>query len=65
MFSFKEENWAALQKLYGEHRSSLTFMSNYESEDVAAVVLGPNSTSLWIISPPDFTRLTLDLKNSK
>lgn len=42
----------------------MTFLSNYESDDVAAVVLGPNSTSLWIISPPDLERLKDDLINN-
>lgn len=39
----------------------MTFLSNYESNDMAAVVLGPQSTSLWIISPPDLERLKEDL----
>lgn len=51
--------------MYAKNRVALTFLSNYESDDVAAVVLGPNSTALWIISPPDLQRLKDDLKNSK
>lgn len=39
----------------------MTFLSNYEANDLAAVVLGPQSTSLWIISPPDLERLKDDL----
>lgn len=39
-------------------------MSNYEANDVAAVVLGPQSTSLWIISPPDLQRLKEDLASN-
>lgn len=31
---------------------------------MAAIVLGPNSTSLWIISPPDLDRLKQDLANN-
>lgn len=39
----------------------MTFLSNYEANDLAAVELGPQSTSLWIISPPDLDRLKADL----
>lgn len=39
----------------------MTFLSNYEANDLAAVTLGPQSTSLWIISPPDLDRLKNDL----
>lgn len=45
-------------------RSALTFLSNYEANDVAAVILGPQSTSLWIISPPDLKRLKDDLASN-
>lgn len=64
-YSFKEENWATLQKLYAKDRVALTFLSNFEADDVAAIILGPNSTALWIISPPDLDRLREDLINSK
>lgn len=50
-----------LNKAYVKDRSALTFLSNYEAYDVSAVVLGPNSTSIWIISPPDLLRLKDDL----
>lgn len=43
---------------------ALTFLSNYEAVDVAAVILGPNSTALWVISPPDLQRLKDDLQNN-
>lgn len=43
---------------------ALTFLSNYEAVDVAAVILGPNSTALWVISPPDLERLKNDLQNN-
>lgn len=49
---------------YVKDRSAVTFLSNYESDDVAAVELGSNSTSLWSISPPDLARLKDDLINN-
>lgn len=49
---------------YVKDRSAVTFLSNYESDDVAAVQLGSNSTSLWAISPPDLGRLKDDLINN-
>lgn len=64
MHRFTEQNYATLNRVYAKDRSALTFLSNYESNDVAAVTLGPNSTSLWIISPPDLDRLKNDLLNN-
>lgn len=64
MHSFDEPNYTALKKAYLKDRSALTFLSNYEANDVSAVVLGPNSTSLWIISPPDLERLKDDLEKN-
>lgn len=32
---------------------------------MAAVVFGPNSTALWVISPPDLQRLKNDLTNNE
>lgn len=49
---------------YVKDRSAVTFLSNYESNDVAAVQLGSNSTSLWAISPPELERLKDDLINN-
>lgn len=63
-FSFDEDNYTLFNQIYYKDRSALTFLSNYEATDVAAVVLGPNSTSLWIISPPDLKRLKDDLANN-
>lgn len=63
-FRFKEQNYTTFTRQYLNDRVALTFLSNFESDDVAAVQLGPNSTSLWMISPPDFERLKDDLKNN-
>lgn len=63
-FSFNEKNYVDVQQVYKKDKSALTFLSNYEAADMAAVVLGPNSTSLWIISPPDLERLKEDLEKN-
>lgn len=49
---------------YIKDRAAVTFLSNYEPDDVAAIQLGSNSTSLWAISPPDLDRLKDDLINN-
>ena len=59
-----EQNYTLFSQTYSKDRSALTFLQNYEANDVSAVVLGPNSTSLWIISPPDLERLKEDLRNN-
>ncbi|XP_052864339.1 piezo-type mechanosensitive ion channel component [Anopheles cruzii] len=59
-----EENWGNFTAPYGTERTALTFLSNYEPADIAAVKLGANSTTIWNISPPDRERLLNDLKSN-
>ncbi|XP_058124617.1 piezo-type mechanosensitive ion channel component isoform X2 [Anopheles coustani] len=58
-----ESNWSNFTAPYATERTALTFLSNYEPADVAAVKLGLNSTSIWNISPPDRVRLIHDLES--
>lgn len=58
---FNEQNYEQFKNAYIKDRSAMTFLSNYNFDDLAAVILGPQSTSLWIISPPDLERLKDDL----
>lgn len=39
----------------------LKFISNFDEEDIAAISLDVNSTSLWTISPPSLRKLKDDL----
>lgn len=54
-----------LSEVFRNDKLALTFISNYENVDIAAVYLGTNSTAIWIISPPDLERLIDDLQQSK
>lgn len=58
-------DWEVFLKRYQKQKSAITFLSNYESIDVAAVKLGSNSSTIWNISPPDKERLLKDLKENK
>lgn len=46
-----------LKNVYSNDAAVQTFLSNYDFEDIAAVVLDVNSTSSWNISPPNLHRL--------
>lgn len=60
-------DWDAFQGQFQKKssKSAITFLSNYEPIDVAAVKLGSNSSKIWNISPPDKERLLKDLKENK
>lgn len=58
-------DWDNIQLNYKKDKSAITFLSNYEPIDVAAVKLGTNSSTIWNISPPDKDRLLKDLKENK
>lgn len=64
VFRFNAKLYHNFTLPYVKDRSAVTFLSNYESDDVAAVQFGSNSTSLWTISPPDLGRLKDDLINN-
>ena len=65
IFGLNSDDWRKFSSRYNHDKSALTFLTNYESVDVAAVKLGSNSSSIWNISPPDKDRLLMDLKQSK
>ncbi|XP_065091959.1 piezo-type mechanosensitive ion channel component isoform X4 [Ochlerotatus camptorhynchus] len=59
-----DNQWGKFMLPYAKDKTALTFLSNYEPVDVAAVKLGANSTSIWNISPPDRARLLNDLNTT-
>ncbi|XP_053696010.1 piezo-type mechanosensitive ion channel component isoform X3 [Sabethes cyaneus] len=59
-----DQQWEKFMLPYSKDKTALTFLSNYEPVDVAAVKLGANSTSIWNISPPDKARLLNDLNTT-
>lgn len=65
IFQLNSIDWENLNRRYLKDRSAITFLSNYENIDVAAVKLGSNSSTIWNISPPDKDRLLKDLKDNK
>jgi hypothetical protein len=59
------DTWNEFINPYALNRSAVTFLSNYEPDDVVAVILRANSSTTWDISPPDRQQLLKDLRNSK
>lgn len=62
---FTGQNLNVFNEVYSQSKHANTFMSGYDSSDVAAIQLPGNSSSVWEISPPDMTRLLDDLNNNK
>ncbi|XP_059615886.1 piezo-type mechanosensitive ion channel component isoform X4 [Phlebotomus argentipes] len=60
---FTEDDWLLLNQPYKRDKTAVTFLTNYEAADVAVVDLGPNSTSVWAISPPDLQRMREDIES--
>lgn len=64
-FSFSSKKWQGLNNIYLQRkdRVALTFLSQYEAEDVCEIGLSTSSTTLWTISPPDEKRLIQELSS--
>lgn len=63
--TFTGSNLNNFMEAYTESKHASAFMSAYDSNDIAAIQLPGNSSSVWEISPPDMTRLLDDLTNNK
>lgn len=61
IYSFSSAMFEDLQNAYQKKRSAVTFLSNYDESDIAAIILKTNSPSLWGITPPDKEMLLNDL----
>lgn len=65
IIELNNNDWDNILRRYQKNKAAVTFLSNYEPSDVAAVILGSNSSTIWNISPPDKARLLQDLKENK
>lgn len=69
IIEMRQNDWDGLLRRYARDKetgkTAITFLSNYEPADVAAVKLGSNSSTIWNISPPDKERLLQDLYDNK
>lgn len=50
-----------LKSIYANNTEVQSIISNYDEEDIAAILLDVNSTSLWMISPPSLQKFKNDL----
>ncbi|KAL3280583.1 hypothetical protein HHI36_003816 [Cryptolaemus montrouzieri] len=57
IYQFSEEQYEDMLDAYETNRQAITFITNYESSDVAAVKLSSDSSNIWTISPPDRKRM--------
>lgn len=62
---FTVDKWDTMKRQFNKNRAALTFLSSFESDDVAAVQLGPYSKAMWLITPPDLAGLVDELKRSE
>lgn len=53
-----------MKNLYANNTSAQSIFSKYDEQDIAAVLLDVNSTSVWTMSPPSFLKLNNDLREN-
>lgn len=58
-----QNEWDSLLFHFQKHPSIMSFLANYDMNDVTMVNLNSNSTSLWAISPPSQSALIRELQN--
>lgn len=61
---FSKYDFATMKRIYADNADARNFFRNFDSKDIAAVSLNVDSTSLWMITPPNLQRLKNSLANN-
>ncbi|KAK6619398.1 hypothetical protein RUM44_003780, partial [Polyplax serrata] len=67
IYKYSEQEFDSITNLYKKYRDreAVTFLSNYQFDDVAVVKLSGNSTAIWGISPPDRILLLQEVESNQ
>lgn len=65
IFAFRDQDMFKMQQAYSHSKAASTFLSFYESKDIAAVKLSRESASIWGISPPDRKRMLAEINSTQ
>lgn len=63
-FRFSERDFDTLKRIYANNTDIQSIISKYDEEDIAAISLDVNSTSLWLMSPPSLRKLKSQLREN-
>lgn len=63
-FRFTSADYNQIMNLYDKNKVAISFISNYEPADIAAVKLSTDSANIWSISPPDKRRMLEEVNSS-
>lgn len=63
-FRFSETDFDTLKSVYANNTAAQSIISKYDEEDVAAISLDVNSSSLWLMSPPSLQKLKRYLREN-
>ncbi|KAK9887392.1 hypothetical protein WA026_022330 [Henosepilachna vigintioctopunctata] len=64
IYQFHTSDYYDMLNTYDTKRNALTFITNYEAADIAAVKLSSDSSNVWTISPPDRIRMIEEVKSN-
>lgn len=63
-FRFTHFDLVALNEMYANNTAMRSILAKYDAEDIAAVTLRVNSSSVWMLSPPSFRNLFDELRRN-
>ncbi|XP_055298732.1 piezo-type mechanosensitive ion channel component-like isoform X4 [Sitodiplosis mosellana] len=61
---FSESDFDALKGIYANNTAVQSIISKYDEDDIAAISLDVNSSSLWLMSPPSLQKLKRYLREN-
>lgn len=62
---FTQTDWNTLMSIYARNPTAKAFLEDFEPEDVVAIHLVSDSSTMWSVSPPNAKQMIKDIKNGK
>ncbi|KAL7042426.1 hypothetical protein ACKWTF_001133 [Chironomus riparius] len=65
IIKFNKSDWNKLTRLYEKNQQAITFLNDFDEDDIMLVQMSVSASGLWHISPPSLRSMIDDLKHEK
>jgi Piezo non-specific cation channel, R-Ras-binding domain len=62
---FTRTDWNTLMSIYDKNPTAKAFLEDFEPDDVVAINLVSDSSTMWSVSPPNAKQMIKEIKNGK
>lgn len=65
IIKFNETDWDKLKRLYEKNPTAMTFLEDFDKDDIMLIQMSINASILWHISPPNLGSMINELSNEE